>query len=631
MLILLPIAAFLSLSATLLTLKPEWDYRLALLRVGALLSVYMVIINEILSLFNAVTKTWLSIIWIFPTLLAMFMLRKQIPGLLLKLRSCIKIPRTWTDRGLVIIIFIVFIITACIALAAPPNTWDSLNTHMSRVAHWAQEKSLLPFATGIEKQNYYPPFPGIAILQSFVLSGGDLWANFAQWMAMVLAVVGVSYLAGLFGARSTGQLFTAVFALTLPMGIAQSTSTMTDYILALWMLIVAIESVHLTLNRSARECVFFIIIAAGLAINTKPLAFAYLLPFCIYVSIHLLKRVQFSRFLFAVIGCILIIGLINAGYLSRNLTVYNNPLGPRSGISMHSNEILDVRVFISNTLRNAGLHAWSPFRIVRSATYRAILELHELMDISITDPRTSVHDSFAIRTPSTDEKKAGNFYHGIIILGILVFLAIKSKKENKLVWPFALTVLFTFLVLSTAYKFSIFGSRYHLAFFILSAPFVGSILDKYTSSIFLALIGLLLFVSSWNWLVGIDQRPVWPKEEGGMSLLESSRQDLYFPKDPLIRERYQELASLIQANQCNQVGIMLRGGNAEYPLWVYLGAPSNDLTIEWIVEGTPSASYKIEDFQACAVICDTSCPNEWEMLKELPLFENKEGYRLFMR
>jgi hypothetical protein len=368
-----------------------------------------------------------------------------------------------------------------------------------------------------------------------------------------------------------------------------------------------------------------------LAINTKPLAFAYLLPFCVYISIQLLKRVRFSQLILAGVACILILGFINAGYMVRNLTLYSHPLGPSSGISMHSNEILDWRVLISNTLRNASLHAWSPIRVVRSATYLAILEIHEFMDIGIADPRTSVHDTFAIRTPSTDEKKAGNFYHGILILGVLVILGIGSKKDNKQIWIYTLTVLFTFVVLSTAYKFSIFGSRYHLTFFVLSAPFVGYVLEKYTSNIFLTLLGCFLFISSWNWLVGIDQRPIWPKEEVGMSLLESTRQDLYFPQDLPIRERYQELTTLIQANRCNQIGIMLRGGNAEYPIWVYLGAPAEDLRIEWIVEGTPSASYKFENFKPCAVICDTSCPKEWDMVKDLPLFENKEGYRLYMR
>jgi hypothetical protein len=631
MLILLPIVAFLCVSVTFITLKPMWDWRLSVLRAGVLLSIYMVLINEFLSLFQAITKISLAIIWILPIMGTAIVLRSRFPKLKDEIWSRVKIPRSLPDRTLIVLIILICIITAVIARMAPPNTWDSLNTHLSRVAHWAQENSLQPYATGIEKQIYYPPFPGIAILQSYVLTSGDHWANFAQWTAMLLCMLGVTYLAGQFKARYTTQLFVALFTLTLPMGIAQSTSTMTDYLVALWILMVAIESVHLSQGRSLKECVFFITIAAGLAINTKPTAFAYLLPFGVYVSIHIIKRARFLRFILAGITCVFIMGLINAGYLSRNLSLYQNPLGPRSGISVHTNEFLNWRVLVSNTVRNASLHAWSPFRLIRSATYRAIVELHDLMDIGITDPRTSVHDTFAIRVPSTDEKKAGNFYHSIFILGVAFFLGIRSKKENKQVLIYSLTVLFTFLVLSTAYKFSIFGSRYHLAFFILSAPFVGFGLDKHISKPVLALLGLFLIISSWNWLVGIDQRPVWPKEQNGVSLLSDTREDMYFPQDRSIGERYQEMTTLIQANQCYQIGIMLRGSSAEYPIWVYSGAPSEDLEIEWIVAGTPSESYSDANFQPCAVICDTSCPQEWDEVKALPLYENKGGYRLFMR
>ena len=630
MLILLPIAALLSLSAAFITIKSEWDARLSFIRAGALLSAYMVLANEILSLFHAITKTWITIIWILPIMGAIVVLRKKLYKLKDNIRSLIKIPRSLPDIGLIILIIVICTMTAVVARLAPPNTWDSLNTHMSRVAHWTQGKSLQPYATGIEKQIYYPPFPGIAVLQSYVLTSGDYWVNFAQWTAMLLCAVGVTYLAAQFRARYTTQLFAAVFTLTLPMGIAQSTSTMTDYLMALWILTVAIESVNLIQRRSLKESVFFVSIAAGLAINTKPISFAYLLPFGIYVSIHLLKTLRFSQYFLSVIACVFIIGLINSGYLSRNLSLYKNPLGPRSGISVHTNEVLDWRVLISNTVRNASLHAWSPFRIIRSGTYRAIQELHEWMGIGVTDPRTSVHDSFTIKSPSTDEKKASNFYHGIMILGTVVILSIKGK-ENKQVWIYSLTVLFTFLILSIAYKFSIFGSRYHLAFFVLSAPFVGSGLDKYFSNTFLAILGLFLLISSWNWLIGIDQRPIWPKEQDGVSLLTNTRDEMYFPQDPSIRERYQEMTRLMRANQCNQIGIMLRGSNAEYPLWVYLEAPSDDLRIEWIVEGTPSASYTNKNFQPCAIICDSSCPQDWNTVKDLPIFENKKGYRLFMK
>lgn len=180
-----------------------------------------------------------------------------------------------------------------------------------------------------------PPLPGIAILQSYLLTSGDQLANFSQWMAMILSVIGVSYVATQFGARSSGQWFAAAFAITLPVGIVQSTGTMTDYLVALWLIVVAIESVHLAKKQSTWEGIVILSLAAGLAVNTKPIVFAYLLPFAIYTTIHLLRLVRFPRFILAGAVSILLILVINAGYLSRNINIYNNPLGPAYFCSPH--------------------------------------------------------------------------------------------------------------------------------------------------------------------------------------------------------------------------------------------------------------------------------------------------------
>lgn len=630
MLILIPIFAFISVSITLITIKPKWSWRLAVLRGSVLLSAYMVLSNEVLGLFHAITTPWLALIWTIPIVLGSVILHRRVPELKRTLRGFVKIPASWPNWVLLIAILIVFSMTAFVAWLAPPNTWDSLNTHMSRVAQWAQNHSLNPFATGIEKQLYYPPFPGIAVLQSYLLTSGDHWANFSQWMAMILSAIGVSYLASLFGVHSSGQWFVATFAITLPVGIIQSTSSMTDYLVALWLIVIAIESIYLAMKESTWEGIVILSLAAGLAVNTKPIAFAYLLPFAIYTAIHLLRLIRFPQFILAGAVSILLILMINAGYLSRNIAIYNNPLGPRTGISVHSNEIVDLRMVVSNTFRNASLQAWSPIRIANSATYAALAKLHTILDLDLSDPRTSVHSTFSVRTPSTDEKKAGNYFHALLILGSMTLLLVK-KKRNKIILFYSITVIWTFILLSTIFKFSIFGSRYQLPFFILFAPIVGSVLDEIVSSKWKAIIGLFLLISSWPWLVGIDQRPIWPKQDGNISLLESKRRDLYFPVVPFYRERYQEMARQIVEKQCLSVAIMLKGSAAEYPLWVYLGSPNGDLKIEWLIAGTPSEAYIDPDFQPCAVICDTSCADDMQYVRGLPLYDSKSGYRTFMR
>jgi hypothetical protein len=93
---------------------------------------------------------------------------------------------------------------------------------------------------------------------------------------------------------------------------------------------------------------------------------------------------------------------------------------------------------------------------------------------------------------------------------------------------------------------------------------------------------------------------------------------------------YELIAETIVAARCQAVGLMLAGDGAEYPFWVFLGAPRSDVRIEWIVAGTPSARYVDPDFEPCAVVCDRSCPSEWTRVRDIPLHMELSGYRLFL-
>jgi hypothetical protein len=115
---------------------------------------------------------------------------------------------------------------------------------MARVAHWAQAGSLGHYPTGIERQNLMPPGAEIGILHTYLLAQGDRLAIFPQWLAMVGSLIAAGALAQLLGATRPGQWLAAVFVATLPMRIAQATSTMTDCVVA-WAACVAFEALSL--------------------------------------------------------------------------------------------------------------------------------------------------------------------------------------------------------------------------------------------------------------------------------------------------------------------------------------------------------------------------------------------------
>jgi hypothetical protein len=97
-----------------------------------------------------------------------------------------------------------------------------------------------------------------------------------------------------------------------------------------------------------------------------------------------------------------------------------------------------------------------------------------------------------------------------------------------------------------------------------------------------------------------------------------------------LREPYLEMAEVIEESGCSNVGILLPGNSAEYPLWAFLGAPRNAPRIEWIDAGITS-QYTDPDFVPCAVICQV-CPEDQTHFNDLPRIyrHHPTNFQLFL-
>jgi hypothetical protein len=94
-------------------------------------------------------------------------------------------------------------------------------------------RSVEHYPTSYVPQLYHPPGAEFAIMHFQIISGGDRFANLIQWLSMVGSAIAVSLIAKQLGANLRGQVFAAVFAATLPMGILQGSSTQTIMLYAL--------------------------------------------------------------------------------------------------------------------------------------------------------------------------------------------------------------------------------------------------------------------------------------------------------------------------------------------------------------------------------------------------------------
>jgi 4-amino-4-deoxy-L-arabinose transferase-like glycosyltransferase len=624
MLIVFPILGLALILSALWVTFQIWDFRKVFLRALLVWASYTVLAVEGLSLISQITPLGLSIVWLPPILLSLWKIRNvrlsgQIRGF-----PTLRFPASWLDRLLVFCVILIVGITFITAWYATPNTWDSLTYHMSRVAHWAQNQSLAHFETGTERQNLMSPGAEIAISQFYVLLGGDRLANSVQWFAMLSSLVGVSYIAKKLDAGETGQIVAVVFASTLPMGIAQASSTMTDYVVSIWMVCLAVEAVQYLRSADDRFSPIFIGLSTGLAILSKPISFAYLLPFGILFAYQFLRRYRKKKLVQAVLVVLFCALILNLGYLGRNLEHYGNPVGTQGRVTTHSNEMLNWRVFLSNLLRNASLHAGTHFENVNDQLYLLLAKVHWKLGLGMSDPRTSIHPTFRIIQPSLSEDLAGNLIQALILVFVLP-LALLGYRKTRTLFIYSLTVLLTFAVFSLMFKFTIFGSRYHLPFFVLCAPIVGTVLSSKFPLPISRFLAVIMVIGAWSWLTNISSRPLLPSEDKDWTILNITRETNYPGYGT-----YKPMIDMIKAQDCSSVGLMIKGDRPEYTLWVMMGAPDDDLEIEWITgKNSPSSAYRKPGFQPCAVICE-ACPEDWDSVRGLPLVFDDKTHRLFL-
>jgi hypothetical protein len=73
-------------------------------------------------------------------------------------------PLTAFIVGAIIVILVTTLITA---ILYPPNNWDSMIYHMSRVFQWISNNNISFYPTGITRQNYMMPLAEFGIMHLF--------------------------------------------------------------------------------------------------------------------------------------------------------------------------------------------------------------------------------------------------------------------------------------------------------------------------------------------------------------------------------------------------------------------------------------------------------------------------------
>lgn len=492
------------------------------------------------------------------------------------------------------------ILLAVIAFAAAPNTADSLTYHLSRVMHWEQDGSIAFYATAIQRQLAFGPMSEMGMLNYQILAGSDRLANFVQFFAMTGSLVGVSVIAGLLGAGVSGQVFAALAAMTVPMGILQATSTQNDYGAGLWSLCAMAFVVAQMRKGFSSPLIALTGAAVGLAINTKATAVIYLACIGAWYVLGAARRLRIGAWKpLVAIALIAIVILLPQAW--RNSRLYGNPFGAAAGpeLSGTVNEVASPRVWVSNIVRNLADQLASPLQEMNQAIEAAAIRAHDLIGIDVNSALSTWRGSHFQVGFTLHEDSASNPLPVLLIAAAMLALIVGRRSQ---VLPAVGAVLGGWLLFNMVLKWQPWNSRLELPLLIMAMPLVGVAASSYAPRQGSAAVAFVLALASVPYLLANSTRPLI----GQHSVLLTDRLDQYFyyPSAADASRSYLLVARTLAAARCDRVGLVISYDTPEYLSWVTLRAYQPDVKIEHVLVKNNSGQYGAA-FVPCGIISTT--------------------------
>ncbi|MEW5818466.1 MAG: hypothetical protein AB1798_24135, partial [Spirochaetota bacterium] len=265
---------------------------------GFLIALESLILN-FLSLFNAVTRRWVFIS--HAVLIALWL----IWAVFFKLEFTTRIFQRFNHSILIFwrnplyrLILPLLLLLTFTAIIFPPNNYDSMVYHMSRIAHWIQNKSIEYYPTAIDRQNVMGPGAEYLVLFFQILTGDDYLANCVQLFSFCILGLSLGYLLRAVGVPKKIYPPLVILAFSTPVAILHATTTKNDVVATAitFAIIISLLRFITINNRQIRIPDYaFIGISAGCGFLVKPTTLLVTAPFIISAAIYELYKIFHIR------------------------------------------------------------------------------------------------------------------------------------------------------------------------------------------------------------------------------------------------------------------------------------------------------------------------------------------------
>jgi 4-amino-4-deoxy-L-arabinose transferase-like glycosyltransferase len=431
--------------------------------------------------------------------------------------------------------------------------------HMPRVLFWVSNHTLRPFPTPDYTQVLLGNAAELITLNSYLLSGSDRFANLVEFFSLAGSAIAVTLIAARFGAHRTGQLLSALFVLTIPELVLESSGSMTTGVVTFF----TVTACCFLLKAGAEPNLLDLItvgLACGLSCLTKGMTFLYLpvlLIGCIAFRPAPVRAWALKRFPLLVA----VILAVNAGQFLRAYQITGTPFdapfpngGPRLAFG---NGHIKPGAIAANTLRQVTLQMGTPSAKLNTVVESAIRKALHILGENPDDPNALWSNlPYEVDRPSRLETQAGNPIHFAIILACfatLLFLHLGPKDHR--VRDYTLGIIVAFIAYSAFIRWQPWGSRFHMPLFAMAAVLVGCVAERLLRRPWqvLSFCALLLFIAA-PYLLSNSTRSILHTK--GFPTIFEPRALLYFADQHSASAPAQiAMANAIKSRSCGHIAL----------------------------------------------------------------------------
>lgn len=575
---------------------------------------------EILSLFSAVSFWPLAALWGIISVLLVFrlvwLLKREKAGkeIWRALINTVKRNRIWVMLSLGLFILSVFTV---------PYNWDSMTYHLSRIAEWAQNRSVAHYSTSNIRELSSPVLAEFLNLHTYILSGKkDIFVNVLQCVSALTNVWLVYEIASKIGCKRRYACLASFLCFTSPSMFGEALTTQVDQFATVWLLIFVYYYLDVFLKKFRfqweRQIVFKCIlmgVCLALGYLAKPSVLIGAAILVLILIVRCIMRKDSAWMIIKLLLCVIpVMAAIIAPEIIRNIVSFGAISTSGVGQRQLIGTLRPLYVFV-NGLKNFAFN-WPSIYLYDSDHWIAaiIYRVAGILGVEINHPAISedgrlfeLHEALKYEPDMAVNPIIVMCFTVCIIWGIWHF----KRQRNSLGREYALLVSGIFLLFCCAVRWEPFVSRYMISYLALLCPMIafevedmGKSLARYDQYVYpviifmccVELFGLSLYHVNIAWQERAD------------------RFAGYFHNNRGLYTEYNEVCGYLEGCGENDLGLFMGIDSYTYPIWARLDKHMGK--IGHVMVGNESAVYAETDFVPEYIISDQVKEAELEIKGE---------------